>query len=184
MQHMQHRGVSVHQRAEFIAAFYRYGPALYRYYFFRVYSQSLAEDLVQETFLRAWRYLSKGKKIENMQAFLYRISRNLIIDLHRKKIARGIKEESLDTLLENGKNASALSYDGRIILEQDILLRERLEHIQRLSQNHRQVLTMRYVEGLAPKEIAQILDTRPNTISSRIYKATKALDHTPQEGKE
>jgi len=47
-----------------------------------------------------------------------------------------------------------------------------------LPQNHRQVLTMRYVEDLAPREIAEILDTRPNTISSRIYKAMKVLNHT------
>ena len=179
---MQH--INVHQRAEFIAAFYKYCPALHRYYFFRVYSESLAEDLVQETYLRAWNYLRKGSKIENMQAFLYRVSRNLIIDLHRKKIARGTKEESLDTLLENGRNASALSYDERPSLERESLLRERLDRIQHLPKPYRKVLTMRYVEGLAPREIAEILDTRPNTISSRIYKAMKALDHTPKEDRE
>src|SRR3989344_3747748 len=85
------------------------GDALYRHCFFRVFNKSRAEELVQETFLRAWQYINEVKDVEHMRAFLYRIANNLIIDNYRKK-----KEESLDVLLAES-HAYEPSGDGKAV---------------------------------------------------------------------
>ena len=59
--------------------------ALKQYSFMRVHNSALSEDLVQETFLRAWKYLCKGGEIIMMKAFLFHILHRLIIDEYRKQ---------------------------------------------------------------------------------------------------
>lgn len=164
------------QQKNFIDAYDKYADAIYRYCFFRVYSKNMAEELTQETFMRMWVYASKGKKIENMQAFLYRISRNLIVDSYRKAETRGKKEQSFNELLNYKKENIEPSYNGKEELERDTLLKEVIEAIKHLPQGYRDVLVMHYLEGLSPKEIAQILNTNPNNISVKIYKAIKKLN--------
>src|SRR6185369_164461 len=70
---------------EFLEAYDTYADALYKHCFFRVYSATRAEELVQDTFMKTWDYLAKGKDIENLRAFLYKTANNLIIDYSRKK---------------------------------------------------------------------------------------------------
>src|SRR3989338_4735544 len=85
---------------EFLQAYEAYNDAIFRYCYFRVYDRERARELSQETFMKAWEYLSRtGKKIENLRAFLYKIATNLIIDNSRQK---GKKTVSLDQLHEEG----------------------------------------------------------------------------------
>src|SRR3989344_5246570 len=72
---------------EFLDAYQQYADAIYRHCYFRVYNKDLAEDLTQETFIKTWKYLSEGKEVKNIKAFLYRVAVNLIIDHSRKKTA-------------------------------------------------------------------------------------------------
>lgn len=164
------------QQKDFIDAYDKYADAIYRYCFFRVYSKNLAEELTQETFMRMWGYLSKGKEVENMQAFLYRVARNLIVDSYRKAETRGKKEQSFNELLDYKKESLEPSYNGKEDVERDTLLGEVVEAIKKLPQGYRDVLIMHYMEGLSPKEIAEILNTNPNNISVKIYKAIKKLN--------
>ena len=69
--------------------------------FFKLSDHMLGQDLVQETFLKTWKYQVKGGKIETMKAFLYHILNNLIIDEYRKH-----KPISLDILIEKGFDPS------------------------------------------------------------------------------
>ena len=55
--------------------------------YFKVSNRELGEDLVQQTFMKTWIYLTKGGEVKNMKAFLYHILNNLIIDEYRKKKA-------------------------------------------------------------------------------------------------
>src|SRR5690348_11175821 len=81
--------------AQFLADYEEYADALFRHCMIRVRDRDLAKDIVQETFSRAWLYLSEGKKIEHIRAFLYRVAGNLIVDHSRRK-----KSASLDKLME------------------------------------------------------------------------------------
>jgi len=159
---------------EFLAAYESHADAIYRYCFFRVYSKERAEEFAQETFLRAWEYSKGGKKIENMRALLYRIARNLIIDHSRKK-----KEESLETLSEETSFIEPSS-DGRLVAEREMILKEVMEEMKNLGDEEREILTMRYVEDLDPKDIAEILGISANNVSVRINRAMKRLRESPR----
>src|SRR3989338_11402702 len=71
--------------------------AIFRYCYYRVFDREKAKDYVQETYLRPWKYLAEGRKVDNIRAFLYRTATNLIIDESRKK-----KATSLDQIIEKG----------------------------------------------------------------------------------
>ena len=82
--------------ADFLAAYDQHADALFRHVLLRARDKEAATDIVQETFSRAWLYLSQGKKIEYMRAFLYRVANNLIVDGSRRK-----HSSSLDLMMEN-----------------------------------------------------------------------------------
>jgi len=159
---------------EFMKAYDAYANALVRHCYFRVYDKELAKDLVQDAFTRTWEYAAKGKKIENLRAFLYRILHNLIVDEFRKK-----KALSLDELKERGVDITAhekLSPENLSDLK-NIILR-----FASLPPKYREVAMMRYIDDLTPKEIAEATGESENNISVRINRATvqlRALIKTP-----
>jgi len=122
---------------------------------------------VQETFCRTWSYLSEGRKVENMRAFLYRVAGNAIIDEMRKR-----KVTSLDALEEAGFTPA----DEQMPTGQDHAEgREALAVLKLVEEPYRTVLAMRFVEGLSPKEIAATLGETENVISVRIHRGVKKL---------
>ncbi len=72
------------QRKEFGKIYDKYIDKIYRFIFLKVSSQDIAQDLCSETFLKGWESF-KTQKIDNPQAFLYRIAHNLIVDHYREK---------------------------------------------------------------------------------------------------
>jgi RNA polymerase sigma-70 factor (ECF subfamily) len=156
-------------RKQFLEAYDSYGDAIYRHCFYRVFSKPLAEELTQETFMKTWTYLEGGKEVENLRAFLYRVANNLIIDHSRKK-----KEERLDALLEKSADIEP-SYDGRQDLETAELAREVIDQMQFLKDEEREIISMRYIDQLELKEIAEILGITVNNVSVRLNRAMKSL---------
>jgi DNA-directed RNA polymerase specialized sigma24 family protein len=57
-----------------------YEKSLTSYAFFKLHNHAISDDLVQETFLKTWRYLVKGGRVDVMKAFLYHVLNNLIVD--------------------------------------------------------------------------------------------------------
>lgn len=155
---------------KFLAAYDALADAIYRHCYFRVFSKARAEELTQDTFLRAWEYLSSGRKVENMKPFLYRIATNLIIDDSRKH-----KEESLDRLMGEETAPFDPPSDDHITIERQVLLKQIAAEMGRLSSDARELLTMRYVDDLDPKEIAEILDMTANNVSVKINRALKEI---------
>jgi len=157
------------KQQDFLKTYDTHSEAIYRHIFFRVYSKGRADELVQDTFMKTWQYLEAGHEVENIRAFLYRVANNLVIDESRKK-----KEQSLDVLLEES-DAFEPSEDGRKTTEQNILLRQVLETMHRLGDDEREILTMRYVDDMEPREIAEVLQITPNNASVRLNRAMQAL---------
>ena len=157
------------QENQFLKAYDTYSESIYRHCFFRVWRKGRAEELLQETFLRLWTYLIEGNKIENVRALLYKIANNLIIDESRKK-----KEESLDQILENPERPEPKSNDHQDI-EKNILIQEVLSQIQVLGDEDRNLLVMRFIDDLDPKDIAEILNISANNVSVKINRALKNL---------
>ena len=83
-------------------AYTQYAAALSKHCRYRMRDEQDADEVVQDTFINAYEYLSRGKKIDNVKVFLYSIANNLIVDWARRNKSRKQKELSLDALSENG----------------------------------------------------------------------------------
>jgi RNA polymerase sigma-70 factor (ECF subfamily) len=159
--------------SEFTLAFDRYADELYRHAAFRLSDPEKAQELVQDAFLRSWNSARAGTGIKDMRAFLYRTMRHLIIDEYRRK-----RPASLDALLEEPEASDALLEDERDELEAAM---DRLDgrraaaRIAELPPAYAEALTLRFVEGLSPAEIADRLGETQNAVNVRVHRALKAL---------
>ena len=160
----------------FLEAFDAYADALFRHAFFRVSNRERAKDLTQDAFLKAWDYLREGNDVREWKSFLYRVLNNLIIDEYRRT-----KEESLDALLENASASQmALVATGSRTekeerLDDELMLEKIRALIPSLPETYRTTITLRYIDGLSPKEIAAMLGISENVASVRIHRALAQL---------
>src|SRR3989344_6220434 len=66
-----------------------YVTPVYRFIYFKVSSKQDAEDITSEVFLKIWQFVTESEdEIENLRALIYRVARNLVIDLYRRKATR------------------------------------------------------------------------------------------------
>ncbi|MES2953299.1 MAG: RNA polymerase sigma factor [Patescibacteria group bacterium] len=154
-------------QSDFLKAYDEYADAIFRHCYFRISDREKAKDITQETFLRAWHYLTEGHTINTMRSFLYRVANNLIIDEMRKK-----KTVSLDKLQEEGFDPG---FDERSKTEREIDAKSVAGMLENLDEPYRNVITMRYINDLSPKEIAEILKESENAISVRIHRGIQKM---------
>lgn len=132
-----------------------------------------AIDLAQESFARAYRAMERFDTDMPFYPWLYRIVKNTCLNHIKKKKRRG--ETSLDRLMESGYDASA----GNTTPETTATLRETrdgiLEAMERLSDDHREILILRHFQELSYAEIAQCLGVPQGTVMSRLHGARKRL---------
>lgn len=134
-----------------------------------------AADMTQEAFFKAWQGLPGFQGDSSLATWLYRLTNNVCIDfLRREKKRKG--DASLDD--EARDFASALTDPAptpQRALEKKELQRAVADGLAHLSEDHRQVLVLREINGLSYEEIAQVLDLSPGTVKSRIARARLAL---------
>jgi RNA polymerase sigma-70 factor (ECF subfamily) len=160
-------------KQNFIEAYEDYSDDIFRFCYYKLYfDRELAKDFMQKTYTKTWDYLSKGKKIDNLRAFLYKTARNLIIDYHRKN-----KEDSLDSILESGVQFSSREQDFGADIDQEKYKKLVFE----LDEKYQEAVMLRYIEELQPQEIAEIVDASVNTISVRIHRGLKKLRNLIEE---
>lgn len=157
------------QEKAYLEAFEQYADVLYRHSYFRVSDPERARDLVSDTFARTWDYLVKGKTVDSFKPFLYRTLNHLIVDEYRKK-----KHESLDNLLDD-KEVPESAFDeliegGRDEVEFSLDAKQLPLLLAHMPEKHREVVVMRFLDGLMPAEIADILNVPVNTVSVRIHR--------------
>jgi RNA polymerase sigma-70 factor (ECF subfamily) len=150
----------------FIESFSSYGDAIFRFCMVKVSNVQLAEDMTQEVFTRYWQYLRDGKEMTNTRSFLYTIANNMAKDWYKKK-----KSDSLDEQMESGHVPKDTSANPEVRAE----YQEVISVIEDMEQKDKEVLLLKYVEGLRPKEIAEVLEETANTVSVRLNRATKRL---------
>lgn len=150
----------------FAQSFSEYGDAIFRFCIVKVSNVELAEDMTQEVFTRYWQYLREGKEMTNTRSFLYTIANNMAKDWYKKK-----KSDSLDQKMESGD----IPKDTGASPEEVASYQEVLSAIGDMDQKDIEVLLLKYVEGLDPKDIAVSLDETANTISVRLNRAVKRL---------
>ncbi len=154
-------------RREFEAAYEELVDPLFRYFLYRLGDRDKARDLAQETFMRAWDYRRKGGVIRELKPFLYTTAGNLF-----KNELRGRKPVvSLDTMLEAGAEFTS----DAVPEEEKADARLVLERLAGLKPPDRELLTLRYVDGLSTKEIADALGKKENAVSVALHRALGRL---------
>jgi len=149
--------------AQFTRAYDEYADAIFRYCYYRVFDREKAKDFMQEAYCRTWKYISQGKKVDNIRAFIYRTANNLIIDEARKK-----KHISLNQIMEKGFSPSV---DNRVATENYFAGKELLKVIDRLDEKYRDVILLKYIDDLSTKEISLVLNETENNIYVRLSRA-------------
>jgi RNA polymerase sigma-70 factor, ECF subfamily len=138
-----------------------------------------AEDLVQETYLRAYRGFGGFQEGTNLKAWLYRILTNNFINTYRKKQREPQTVEGPDDLDEwylydrlGGRNVELSAETEVLDRMPDEAVKGALES---LPENFRLPVLLADVEGFSYKEIAEIMDTPIGTVMSRLHRGRKAL---------
>jgi len=155
---------------QFTKVYDQYADAIFRHCLLRIYDRDLAMDLMQETFLKAWKYLSEGNKVDNVRALLYKIATNLIIDHVRKPSTKRV--DSLEELLESGFEPGE---DRTESTKNELDAQDALKILTQTSDSYREVLLLRYLEDLSVKQIATTLGISENLVSVRINRALEDL---------
>jgi RNA polymerase sigma-70 factor (ECF subfamily) len=140
---------------------------IYRYLNINLGSPETAQDLCQETFLSAWRNIKSFSEDKggSLQAYLFRIARNKIIDLSRKK-----KEISLEV---TGDFESKEDILGSLDKEEDIeMVRKALSSLEEVE---RQIIVLRYFEELSTAEVAQAVGFNEGALRVRLHRILKKL---------
>jgi len=155
---------------EFLEFYNQHADGIFRFCFFRVYNRELAKDLVQETFLKTWEYISRGNDVKSIKSLAYKIALNLIIDRTRKEKPTSSLEEMSNWGIDL-KDQRELSKK----IETKIEVEKILKAIKKIDPIYQEVITMRFLNELSPKEISLLLGESENVISVRINRGKKLL---------
>ncbi|MCA9363796.1 RNA polymerase sigma factor [Candidatus Kaiserbacteria bacterium] len=159
---------------DFLRAFDEYADALFRHASYRLSDRERAIEIVHDTFTKVWGYQRGGHEILSYKSFLYKVLNNLIVDEYRRQ-----KEVSLDALLEEsevGEGAFEYLQEGGIEeLTFSLDAKRVADLIVSLPVQYREVITLRFVDGLGPREISELIEETENVVSVRIHRGIKLL---------
>lgn len=152
-----------------------------------------AEDLVQDTMVRAYRFWSSFKPGTNIKAWMFTILRNTFINgYHKRRRARNFASDVKAQMKPLGANAaianSLSAPPGPEEMVSAAMTRTRImEALESLPEDYRMAVMLADLEGFAYKEIAEVMDCPIGTVMSRIYRGRKLLhkllfDHAVEQG--
>jgi RNA polymerase sigma-70 factor (ECF subfamily) len=154
-------------------------PGMYSAAFRLTRNAADAEDLVQETFLRAYRGFRQFEAGTNLKAWLYKILTNTFINSYRKKQRQPqtISDEEIEDwylysrMAEHQAEPSAETAVIQALPDEDVQ-----EALSSLPEQFRIAVLLADVEGFSYKEIAEITDVPIGTVMSRLHRGRKALE--------
>ena len=152
----------------------RYIQRIYRFIFFKVGNQADAEDISSEAFLKVWQYIKEGQPIKNLNALLYSVARNLVIDYYRSQVKKREFEEPLSTDAKSAAGiaeAMDMKTDGGKILKA----------LKSLKDEYNEVIVLRFFDELSTGETAKIIGKSQNNTRVLVHRALGALKKTLEE---
>lgn len=150
----------------------KYVDQIYRFVYFKVATREEAEDITSEVFLKTWQYLQEKKEVKSFSGLLYRIARNCIIDLYRRKTSKPeeLLEEKLAQGFEAGDAGKWLKTEGIKIENERVVAA-----LKKLKQEYQEVITLRYVDELEVAEIAEIIGRKSIAVRVTLHRAIRKL---------
>lgn len=159
------------------AAYRAHGAELYRFVLRGLGDGGAAQDVVQETFLRAWRAADRfDPELASLRVWLFAIARNAMLDHARAARARPWQAELIDP--PRAQDVSATIKDPVEQLVHSWVVEEAL---RRLSQDHRTAIVETHLRGRPYTEVAAELGIPVGTLRSRLFYGLKALRVTMDE---
>ncbi len=157
----------------------QHSRAIFRLAYRMTGNEDDADDVVQETFLRAYRQLSRYEARSSFSTWLHRIASNYALDLirmrrrHQEKRERGSSEERdiLQSMPEPAPGPDRILYSRQVKHQVDAAL-------DQLSAQERAAFVLRHFEGLSIDEIGQALGTGANATKHSIFRAVQKLRRT------
>lgn len=132
-----------------------YLDRIYRYVFFQINDKMTAEDITEEVFLKAWKAIRKCKgKAKTFSSWLYRIAHNQLINT--------LRDNNRITSLES--KLSIEFADSKQSIDTSISHHELLETISYLPEDQKQIIILKFIEGLENREISKIIGKKEGAI--------------------
>ena len=159
----------------FSQAYDQYVEKIYRFVFLKVNSPEIAEDLTSETFVKGWQAFQQKSQenpvnqIENLQAFLYQIARNLVTDFYREKGA--VNPVSIENCKEMADPQANLEEKVAVLSDMDIVKTA----LTVLKDDYQNVIIWHYLNDLSIKEVAKMLDRTEDATRVLLHRALKTL---------
>ncbi|HHT9130488.1 MAG TPA: sigma-70 family RNA polymerase sigma factor [Candidatus Brocadiaceae bacterium] len=172
------------RRKEFEEIAMGYVDSLYNMALRLVFNKEEAEDLVQETYLKAYRFFNTFQKGTNIKAWLFKILRNTFINKYRKKVSMPseIFHEDIDAvntnLADEQENKSMEEIDTLESKYSDLggIMEDDVKHaIDSLPIEYREAILFSDVEEMSYKDIAEITNVPIGTVKSRLNRGRKLL---------
>lgn len=141
---------------------------IYRFIYYLVYDEPLAEDLTQETFMKAWKALPGfSTKKGSLQAYLFTIARNLVIDRQRKRKELALTEEAAE-LIESREDLEK----NLIVSEEKQMVKEALSILE---PDEKQIVILRYFEDLHFEEISKVVGKKEGALRVEVHRLLAKL---------
>ncbi len=139
-----------------------------------------AQDLVQETYFKAYKYYDKFQEGTNLKAWLFKILKNTFINSYRKRQSEPLRsafddiEDTYETQIRADAKSGIRSPEENIL--EDVLDEDVQRALDELPEDYRMVVLLADLEGFSYQEIADILEVPPGTVMSRLYRARRRLE--------
>lgn len=171
--------VKAGDRAAFQQLVEKYQARAYRIAFEIVGSKEDAEDVIQESFVKAYLSLDKFRQQAAFYTWFYRIVYNMAIDARRRRARRGGTPAEYDDELLNKQESNTSTLGSVETPESSLYRKEQSARIsaalQTISEEHRAVITLREFDGLSYDDIARVTGVTRGTVMSRLHYARKRL---------
>ena len=158
----------------------KYTPKLYGLVYNMTSNHEDTHDLLQDIFAKAYRSLKRFQGKSTFYTWIYSISVNMTLNfLKKRKRRQGMSLDDIDSNIQNDKEFIELTSKSDPIREVGIgELQKRLnEAMQKLSEDHRAVVTMYDIQGMPHKEISKVLGVSEGTVRSRLFYAHRQLQN-------